>query len=818
MLIRNNTIGEKNLRQLHSASIEIDSEIDRFIERLFYENIPLKRGLNKNILPEVAKIINLTESEIVLETKNFDLSNLDEIFLNAEIKGERFFFATNCTRKLSETSLCIQKPKIVYKTERRDRKRATISRDLSTPITVRIQHTGTNPTDAIVVDLSPDGMAIHAPQEVKLSVDNEIHVAGLQSNKNVFGKVRNVAPCKERPGWLRIGLSLSTSPWNSYLPVHHKKNIANKNTTLSTQDKITTATTSPRYDSAPRINLIDCYNHKGERIRAIVDSWGDTRGATAVIIPPAWGKTKETLLPLALTIIETFKHSHIPIVVLRFDGIRKRGESHNDPECVDLENKQIHFTLSQGTRDIQTTLDYLESNPLFRPSKIVLVTFSISSIDGRKALVRDPKRITGWISVVGTADLQSVMKVVSGGIDYVGGVEQGIKFGIREVIGIKTNIDHVFSDAIREEMAFLDDARRDFLSINAPITWIHGLYDAWMNLDRIQHALSFGNIQNRKLITIPTGHQLQNSQEAFETFQLISTEIGRMTHGYELPQRLPNFTDLNLRRQAERKRLTKRNPDLHQFWQNYLLGRQQQAGMELLNLTNPYESLFEAQLRNLHLKPGNRVADLGAGVGVFPTRLSTKKQKLERLTVYEFDYIHNALTRTRRNLVNGGNNLKLSTFYIESNLNITASNNYVPVRDEYFDAVLMSLLLCYVTEPTKLLNEAARILNKGGRLVLSTLKPDADISRIYMDLLKEARKKGIHELLGLPKSTPVDDLARDLMNEASKLLDFEESGLFQFWKPKELEELLIQAGFHQVKTELSFGSPPQAIIASAKRI
>src|SRR5690606_21626918 len=141
---------------------------------------------------------------------------------------------------------------------------------------------------------------------------------------------------------------------------------------------------------------------------AIVNSWREESPATVVLIPPAWGKTKETLLPLALTIVESFAAAGKPIVVLRFDGIRKRGESFNDPECRFPGREHLRFTFSQGVRDIHAALDYVHSGNRFNPSRVVLLTFSAASVDGRRAVAEDAGRyLSGWINVVGAPDLQS---------------------------------------------------------------------------------------------------------------------------------------------------------------------------------------------------------------------------------------------------------------------------------------------------------------------------------------------------------------------------------------------------------------------------
>ena len=49
-----------------------------------------------------------------------------------------------------------------------------------------------------------------------------------------------------------------------------------------------------------------------------------------VILPPAFGRKKEALAALAVTLLANFRHRGEDLVVLRYDGINRPGESHND--------------------------------------------------------------------------------------------------------------------------------------------------------------------------------------------------------------------------------------------------------------------------------------------------------------------------------------------------------------------------------------------------------------------------------------------------------------------------------------------------------
>src|SRR5262249_38528400 len=173
------------------------------------------------------------------------------------------------------------------------------------------------------------------------------------------------------------------------------------------------------------------------------------------------------------------------------------------------------FTFSQGIRDIQATLDFVYESPRFKPSTVVVVTFSAASVDGRRAVaVESSKRIGGWISVVGAPDLQSAMRVVSGGGDFLGGFERGIRFGMQEVQGVTVDIDHAAAGAIEHGLAFLEDGRMDMAAIDVPVSWIYGQFDAWMDLQRVRALMSVGETSKRRLMSVPTGHQLRSSREA----------------------------------------------------------------------------------------------------------------------------------------------------------------------------------------------------------------------------------------------------------------------------------------------------------------
>ena len=827
------TISADQLRLLHPRAIEEPTEIASLFERLRDEQVTLRQGLNRRIEPETAKVISVERDHVVLRAEGFDPADQHNLLLNFSLDGQAFSFATVRLDDEVNGRVRARKPRVVYCRERRDRARRTPRGGHLDPSRVLLIEEGRTQHQAQVEDCSAGGLGVRLPgAESRVSRRFRVRfVDGDRAGWEADAERRHQGPDSARSGWTRLGLALSNYGSPSLLPVVHRTEILPGRTLDRARRRWSTLAQGAAYASTrlvrslnlrkregPEIRIVRYQNGRGERLVGIIDSWGDTRGATAVVIAPAWGRTKETLLPLARTIVETFRAANRPVVVLRFDGIRKRGESHNDPECLETGTEHHHFSFSQGVRDISATLDFLESSPELAPSKTILVTFSAASIDGRAAVARESAgRITGWVCVVGATDLQSAMRVISGGVDYVGGAERGVRFGFQEVLGVEVDIDLAGDDAIAHKMGFLEDARRDLAQISQPITWFHGEHDAWMDLDRARDILSRGDTRQRQLVVIPTGHQLQSSRQALEVFQSISLEIGRMALGVELRPELPNFVDLDARRGAERSRGPAVETNLRDFWHDYLVGRDGVLGIELMTSASNYQSLMETQIEALRIGAGDVVLDIGAGTGAFPTQIADRGGCPVPLEIVELDFVKGGLHRTRKRLEERVLPKGLEVQYLEASLDAPEGFRCIPLRSESCDRVLASLVLSYVRDPSELLREIHRVLRPGARLVISVMQRDADISKIYMEGVTELQGGLARRRFGAEGVEQVTQSARTFLNDAARLLDLEEQGTFQFWEPDELATLIRGAGFSNLQVCSAFGVPPQAIMVAADR-
>jgi ubiquinone/menaquinone biosynthesis C-methylase UbiE len=141
---------------------------------------------------------------------------------------------------------------------------------------------------------------------------------------------------------------------------------------------------------------------------------------------------------------------------------------------------------------------------------------------------------------------------------------------------------------------------------------------------------------------------------------------------------------------------------------------------------------------------------------------------------------------------------------------------HLPIRPGIFNKILMSLVLSYVFDPVETLLEVRRIIVPGGRLVLSSMRPDADASGLFTRLVE---KIGATPPEAFGKDRPREvllDSIRSFLNDAQALVELEEAGTFDFFDPGKLHGILEDAGWEPLRTVPSFGDPPQGYVVTAK--
>ncbi len=346
----------------------------------------------------------------------------------------------------------------------------------------------------------------------------------------------------------------------------------------------------------------------------------DDKPVPVVIVPPAFGKTKETLFGLALTLCDNFRILGLPLAVLRYDGIHKKGESHKAPEAAEPPYEMLNTNFSQGAEDIITVLDWLQFNPKIKADRIILLTFSFSALEARIVLRNEVhrRRIDYWIACMGTPEFRDLMVRVNCGLDFLEHYQLGIKLGVMPVLGNLVNVDPYVADGVANSVATLEQAREDMRHFDLPITWIYGQHDSWVKDEFIRDIMSVKANALREVISVPIGHNARTSKEGLRLFGTITALIHRFLHGTMIQPILPSKKDMEVMRRAEKDRLPPRKlRNRTGYWKHYLVGDDNVLGYDVMALSDDYQQLMSDQLEALNLQPGDRLLDLGGGTGNF---------------------------------------------------------------------------------------------------------------------------------------------------------------------------------------------------------
>jgi ubiquinone/menaquinone biosynthesis C-methylase UbiE len=138
----------------------------------------------------------------------------------------------------------------------------------------------------------------------------------------------------------------------------------------------------------------------------------------------------------------------------------------------------------------------------------------------------------------------------------------------------------------------------------------------------------------------------------------------------------------------------------------------------------------------------------------------------------------------------------------------------VDLPSNTFNRVGASLVLPYLYDPKSVLTEFHRVLAPGGKIVLSSLKPNFDSSKSYIEEAEEISKRT--DITGEEKERLLGSL-REFSSFVGTLIELEDNGRFKFFATNELKDLMDETGFCNIAVKESFGNPPTAIIISAEK-
>jgi len=429
--------------------------------------------------------------------------------------------------------------------------------------------------------------------------------------------------------------------------------------------------------------VIRLENQKGEEIVGLLNTSMplDHKPVPVVLIPTAFGKTKETLFSLALTLVENFHLQGKPLAVIRFDGIRRKGESYKDPEASEPPYEMLNANISQGAKDIQAVLDWLRINPKLKASAVILVSFSLSALETRIVLRNEScrRRIDYWISCMGTLEFRNLMNRVNCGLDLLEQYQLGIKLGVRPVLGNLISVEPYAGDVVESRVATLDQAREDMRHFDIPITWIYGEHDKWIKPEFVRDVMSVQAAGRREVISVPLGHNARTSQEALRLFGTITSLVHRHLHNSMIHPVSPNKRNLEIMLRAEKDRLPPRKlKDRKTYWERYLIGENNLMGFDIFAWSDDYMQMIEDQRQALEISPQDRLLDLGGGTGNFIEHLLRIGSPFPSLVTIA-DLIPEAMKHARGKTTKLAESLNIHQPILGVCLD-AETNRYLPVR------------------------------------------------------------------------------------------------------------------------------------------
>ncbi|HUX14428.1 MAG TPA: PilZ domain-containing protein [Spirochaetia bacterium] len=403
--------------------------------------------------------------------------------------------------------------------------------------------------------------------------------------------------------------------------------------------------------------IVRIRNRSGQDIVAILTANRWHAPATVFVAPPAFGKKKETLAPLAAVLLDNFSAAGRTAVVVRYDGIDRPGESYNRNGETRRGFEMLGYRVSQGQDDIQTVLDYAYQSPYFSVERVVLVTFSMASLDGRKLILAEEnrQRVHFWLNVMGLPAARTTLRNILGGLDVLANFRMGIPNGVSGMLGHLVNMDTLANDLISHRYAYLTDARLDLSRMDLPVSWICGTFDRWIDAGEIRDIMTIASDGTREIVEIPTGHNLHTSEDALLCYKIMTEAVFRTLFEDQRTAQDPNRDRMFRLIASERERLARVESDLiDEYWHDYLIGKGRESqGYDFYRNIPEFRAFLRREAELLDVRPGARIADLGCGTGLFVETLllelaGTPSFAGNSVEISAVDLVQEALEKTRQ--------------------------------------------------------------------------------------------------------------------------------------------------------------------------
>lgn len=525
--------------------------------------------------------------------------------------------------------------------------------------------------------------------------------------------------------------------------------------------------------------------------------------APIVVLAPGYGESKRDYVPLAYYLAGNGFH------VVRFDNVNHVGESDGLATQFRLEDMEI---------DLETVLEHVAAQ--WPGRAIGLVATSLAGRVALKVAGRAP-HLNLLVLINGIMDVRHTLQAVHQE-DLIGEHLAGMRKGVVNILGLTIDADRWLEHAVQGDYADLATTQQDAARLRTPVVLFHAEQDVWVDsssIDAVGEAM--GPYLRHSYVVPGALHRLQESpRKARTVYRQIALCCQQELWPKRRTERMvePSHREIGVQNRTERERSKKRRSmgksDHVAFWREYL-----QNFQTIPNVADFWRLMDHVYRLMGDCHNGERILDAGCGngnLGVFLQLNQAFRQRYARRGDFRspdyvgVDFVPTALAQARINFEQVGAALQGQFYeglraYVPMSMRVCRADleSPLPFPDHSFDRVVCNLVIGYVRDPLFTLREYLRVLAPHGRLVVSNLKPYADLSAIYRSFV---------ETVQTPDQV---EEGRRLLDNSGRIKEREGEGIFHFHYQAELESLLRAAGVTHPRVYATFGN--QALIAVADK-
>ena len=550
--------------------------------------------------------------------------------------------------------------------------------------------------------------------------------------------------------------------------------------------------------------IVECHNKTGHRIVAYHDGpQGLAPESPLVIIAPGFGETKTEYIALAYYLAcNGFR-------VLRFDYTNQPGES---------DGEIVNTTMTGMNQDLGAIIDFAKKVWPTNP-----ITVVAASLAGRVALKRAAQdhRVDFWILITSVVDLQATL-VAAHHQECMVTFLRGVHLGVMNLLGLNVDADRFTADAIKEGYTNLQTTILDAQQIRAPVLLFAAEHDAWVQLGSMKAVQAAFRSTSAHLHLMPDAlHFLHaDPRKARAVFRHIVAccmerfHAGSTQRALKEPPESAIISQSRLEFERARGQQFIGSSEQFEFWRDYL------DQFDCVVNVYDYWQLLDHIFKLMGPFPEKvKLLDAGCGAGSFGTVVLVNQTYRQRISApphsqsmcyVGLDFLRSALTKARHNLAQIADEIQgtsqdpgMAQSPVEGSFICADLNSPLPFRENQFNRVICNLTISYLQDPSFTVGELMRVLSPKGKLVITSLKPHADLFQIYRNVIQQADQSGDNEE------------AKRLLVKLSKIKQAEGAGGWRSYDRQELAMLLIAGG--AVNLQIHSGFANQAYVAVVEK-